>query len=110
MSEEEHMGSIKQFPSRSTIDYTSLTGIIYPLVNLQEYIVEIKQDDKSYFISEDDELVKYGNLELAKLAALAHGVDLVYLAFNRTDSDSEFSRIKSEPNRNLFEYMRLPIP
>ena len=60
------------------------TAIFYSISDLAEYIVEIRYQQKRYFINDDNEPKRFGNLSEAKRVALEHKAEKGFLALNKT--------------------------
>jgi hypothetical protein len=86
------------------------TAVIYNVPEIAEYIVEIIDNDEHFFIEENGNNVRYGNLDEAISAARSYHPEQYYLALSKTYQETEAEASASTPhpaNKKRFDYMPL---
>lgn len=89
-----------------SLDHNIPTAIVYSVSDLAVYMVEIRHQDKAYFVSHKEEPQKFGNLGEAILAARAHKAEQAFLALDKTYQEVEAG---SSQTGNRYDYMPLEL-
>lgn len=66
-------------------------AIIYSVDHLFSYIIQIRDGNKSYFLSENNEIIKFGNMDDARRALLRHNVKVAFLALSKTSEETDLT-------------------
>jgi hypothetical protein len=66
-----------------------ITAIFYKVSELSTVLVEIRQEENNFFISDKDKPIAYTNLEIAKKAALKLGANVGFLALDPTYAEMD---------------------
>ena len=89
------------------LDPNIKTAIIYSLDHLFAYIIQIWESNKSYYLTKGDEIIKYGNLEDARLAAIKENVKKAYLALSNTYEETDETTCHAKNQR--FDYSEINL-
>jgi hypothetical protein len=84
------------------IDPQRKTAIIYSVQDLFEFLVEIKENGSSYFIQENDEPVRFRNIEDARRAAINEKAIVAYLAVSKIYDETGLN--SGEVSENTYVY------
>jgi hypothetical protein len=74
-------------------------AIFHSIEGMSHYQVEIKQDNQSYFISEQEMPTTFGNMELAKKAAVSHKAVKGYMQLSSA-SDEMIDQDPAKENKS----------
>lgn len=94
-------------PREFQTDPNIKAAIIYSLDHLFAYIVEIRKGNHSEYLKEADEIIKYGNLEDARRAAIHEKVKVAYLALSNTYEEVDATTCHA--NHLHFDYSEINL-
>lgn len=89
------------------IDTDTRTAIVYTVDELFYYIIEIHYQDKSYFIGEDNNPDKFGNMEDVVKACHKNKVEKAYIALSKTYQETDL--VTDQLGLSRFDYMPIKL-
>lgn len=84
------------------------TAIVYSVDDLFSYTVEIRQGDHSYFISKENQPIRFGNMEDARQAAIRENAAEAYLTLSKTYEEADPKTCAVSPN-DRYDYSPVPL-
>lgn len=88
-------------------DKNKKVAIIYSLDDLFAYIIKICHQENSYYIGNDSQPVKFGNMEEAKRVCRQHNVEEAYLALSNAYQELDSTTDKPHDPMPRYDYQKI---